>query len=211
MREQPTRGLTDVIVTNNNSWNPLILIRACQKLRGQYKMIFQIVILRVALDCVCITMKYLQRTCHVWINGDVIYWFVDSLCACFYLLSICNPLVIFIRFYFQFVMDSLVVFHSVTWMHKWSNTRILHPCNKVSGVYRPPVDSGLAPSQWEALLQSNAVSHWLGANLESALWTQHPCLSISLLVCPWSPMYALQRWILTWVFYFHMQYNLLLA
>ena len=30
-------------------------------------------------------------------------------------------------------------------------------------------DSRLAPSQWEMLLQSNAVSHWLGANLESAL------------------------------------------
>ena len=29
--------------------------------------------------------------------------------------------------------------------------------------------SRLAPSQWKMLLQSNAVSHWLGANLESAL------------------------------------------
>ena len=26
-----------------------------------------------------------------------------------------------------------------------------------------------APSQWETSLQSNAVSHWLGANLESAV------------------------------------------
>ena len=32
------------------------------------------------------------------------------------------------------------------------------------------VDSRLAPSQWETSLQSNGVSHWLGANLESALW-----------------------------------------
>ena len=30
-------------------------------------------------------------------------------------------------------------------------------------------DSRLAPSQWETSLQSNAISHWLGANLESAL------------------------------------------
>ena len=30
-------------------------------------------------------------------------------------------------------------------------------------------DSRLAPSQWETSLQSNAVSHWLGANLESDL------------------------------------------
>ena len=30
-------------------------------------------------------------------------------------------------------------------------------------------DSKLVPSQWETSLQSNAVSHWLGASLESAL------------------------------------------
>ena len=30
-------------------------------------------------------------------------------------------------------------------------------------------DSRLAPSQWETLLQSKAVSHWLAANLKSAL------------------------------------------
>ena len=30
-------------------------------------------------------------------------------------------------------------------------------------------DSRLVPSQWETALQSNAVSHWLGANLASAL------------------------------------------
>ena len=29
--------------------------------------------------------------------------------------------------------------------------------------------SGLAPRQWETSLQNNIVSHWLGANLESAL------------------------------------------
>ena len=30
-------------------------------------------------------------------------------------------------------------------------------------------DSRLAPSQWDTSLQSNAVSHWLGANLETVL------------------------------------------
>ena len=33
-------------------------------------------------------------------------------------------------------------------------------------------DSRFAPSQWETSLQSNAVSHWLGASLESALTLQ---------------------------------------
>ena len=31
-------------------------------------------------------------------------------------------------------------------------------------------DSRFAPSQWETSLQSNAASHWLGTNLESALY-----------------------------------------
>ena len=34
-------------------------------------------------------------------------------------------------------------------------------------------DFRLATSQWETTLQSNAVSHWLGANLESALQIVH--------------------------------------
>ena len=38
---------------------------------------------------------------------------------------------------------------------------------KMTGQYR--ADYRLAPSQWETLLQSNPVSHWLGTNLESAL------------------------------------------
>ena len=38
----------------------------------------------------------------------------------------------------------------------------------------PRADSSLAPSQWETSLQSNSISHWLGANLESDLI---PCKS----------------------------------
>ena len=43
---------------------------------------------------------------------------------------------------------------------------------KGSTQYR--ADSKLAPSQWETSLQSNAVSNWLGANLESALQYYDP-------------------------------------
>ena len=38
------------------------------------------------------------------------------------------------------------------------------------GIYTR-ADSRLAPSRWEPSLQSNAVSHWLGAILDSALYT----------------------------------------
>ena len=46
-----------------------------------------------------------------------------------------------------------------------------YPAEKMS---IPPIqwnraDSRFAPSQWEVALQSNDVSHWLGASLESAL------------------------------------------
>ena len=40
-------------------------------------------------------------------------------------------------------------------------------CSSRTGSIR--ADSRLAPSQWDTSLQSNAISHWLGANLESAL------------------------------------------
>ena len=36
-------------------------------------------------------------------------------------------------------------------------------------------DSGLAPSQWKIQLKSNAVSHWLGANCDSALNKTRKC------------------------------------
>ena len=36
-------------------------------------------------------------------------------------------------------------------------------------------DSRLAPSQWETALQSNAVSHWLGVNLEAAMTLYLTC------------------------------------
>ena len=37
------------------------------------------------------------------------------------------------------------------------------------GIPNIRADSRFVPSQWEALLQSNGVPHWLGANLDSAL------------------------------------------
>ena len=55
-------------------------------------------------------------------------------------------------------------------------------------------DSRLAPSQWETALQSNAVSHWLGANLEAALHTHTThegmlhsvnVLCVCMCVCVW--------------------------
>ena len=59
-------------------------------------------------------------------------------------------------------------------------------------------DSRLAPSQWETALQSNAVSHWLGAHLESALSNLHDmiaciCHSRDLSIL-WHGIPALDHW-----------------
>ena len=48
-----------------------------------------------------------------------------------------------------------------------STTAMLFLKKSLSDTYR--ADCRLAPSQWETALQSNAVSHWLDANLDSAL------------------------------------------
>ena len=41
----------------------------------------------------------------------------------------------------------------------------------------------LHPNQWETSLQSNAVSHWLGVNLESALYSILDSMSVSSIIC----------------------------
>ena len=76
------------------------------------------------------------------------------------------------------VMVSLVLACRSCWTNSWvaSGLRchdtilIWRHCNgyDIWGIILR-ADSKLAPSQWETSLQSNTVSHWLGANLESAL------------------------------------------
>ena len=74
---------------------------------------------------------------------------------------------------------TVCIFYGTNYISKWSLWRgILYSLTSglIEGV-RPidhkkhRADSGHAPSRWETSLQSNAVSHWLCANLESALKT----------------------------------------
>ena len=59
------------------------------------------------------------------------------------------------------------------WPHDRINCKLIHfkyckyeiTCSKCLWT-----DSRFVPSQWEAALLCNDVSHWLGASLESALW-----------------------------------------
>ena len=52
----------------------------------------------------------------------------------------------------------------------YMNTLWTHTYPTITGeLWVIRADSRLASSQWETTLQSNAVSHWLGASLESAL------------------------------------------
>ena len=52
--------------------------------------------------------------------------------------------------------------------------------------YMARADSRFAPSQWETSLQSNAVSHWLGANLESALYGCAMIWACNVIVWRWA-------------------------
>ena len=52
---------------------------------------------------------------------------------------------------------------SPVWFNMFGRSRLMRPA------------TWLAPSQWETSLQSNAVSHWLGAILKSALLTSFCC------------------------------------
>ena len=58
-------------------------------------------------------------------------------------------------------VETLVLLHSVSQTTTQSSVQVRHR-------FSIRADSRLAASQWEMSLQSNAVSHWLGANLESA-------------------------------------------
>ena len=77
----------------------------------------------------------------------------------------------FVKCSFKFIFWIKIVFHfplvlflriCLTISQHWFRLRL--------GVKQAPrADSKLSPGQWETSLQSNAVSHWLGANLEWAL------------------------------------------
>ena len=52
----------------------------------------------------------------------------------------------------------------------WDRVQLRWRRNRIPKYHQDSrADSRLVPSQWETSLQSNAVSHWLGASLESGL------------------------------------------
>ena len=71
------------------------------------------------------------------------------------------------------------------WVKRWDYVCNISHWPRTCPVIDTTADFRLAPSQWETSLQSNAVSHWLGANLKSALDTNGSR-------CLCSPYYPLQ-------------------
>ena len=57
----------------------------------------------------------------------------------------------------HFKLQPVLYSSTILWAEVWIYTAV------------PRVDSRLAPSQWETLLQSNTVSHWLSANLSAII------------------------------------------
>ena len=88
------------------------------------------------------------------------------------------------RIFVAMPRNASLILLAFTWIYKseiWSKInivplmKILMKMQNVGHIIQAScytgADSRLAPSQWEMSLQSNAISHWLGANLESALYT----------------------------------------
>ena len=71
---------------------------------------------------------------------------------------------------------------------------VLLTCNSGSVAIEAQGDPRFAPSQWETSLERNTVSHWLGANLESALKAlpRKVILNSILMKCCSSPLYQFQ-------------------
>ena len=66
------------------------------------------------------------------------------------------------------IHDDVVIW--IYFQHYWPFVRGIHPSPSVTQTADLQlINCRLASRQWETSLQSNAVSHWLGANLESAL------------------------------------------
>ena len=119
------------------------------------------------------------QSCCLWMNGTEPCWWQVNICSG--------------RKYKDYVYgDGLVSsnWHAITWTNVYLSL-FRHMASlghnelivsvQISAIrywrYRPcstRADSRFAPTQWEMSLQSNTVSHWLGANLESAPSTQWP-------------------------------------
>ena len=88
-----------------------------------------------------------------------------------------------------------VFFLVYAWTNGWTNSGISSDLIRYAGHMTSMKwtwlwcrsDAGLAPSLWETSFQSNAVSHGLGAHLESALWPVSPVQQpLSSCACRWA-------------------------
>ena len=98
----------------------------------------------------------------IWIKFDIVFCLVKT-----YLESALPRPVMFVH--------DCVCWHCEDWL-KWNVRPSIMACLwvligwcKLNHWGLDRADSSFAPSQWETVLLRNDVSHWLGANLESAL------------------------------------------
>ena len=96
----------------------------------------------------------------------------------------------------NFCSDHIIII----WMRAKLN---LHQSSiSIDSIHVPRADSRLAPSQWETSLQCNAVSHWLGANLESALCVffsiQYPIVFSRTWAQVWTSSRIQSQYLMSW-------------
>ena len=118
--------------------------------------------------------KFWSNPSHIGLLADTILYVKRSFATTHQLLCSGQPFLVHTPFHiWVFTFEFLIV-----WVNVWTvDTKLSGNTMLENNMLPKPVhiviwirvDSRLAPSQWETVLQSNAVSHWLGTNLESAL------------------------------------------
>ena len=125
-------------------------------------------------DCICM---YIWMYIHVYVNFSVVTYLFNFSVRC-------DPLQKWrLRSLMTKVDNNFTVKTGYNMFSFWNilkiDTPIAYPWGWAMGcllwdqsMIYIRADSRLSPSQWETSLQSYAISHWLGANLESALYIQ---------------------------------------
>ena len=138
------------------SFDPLVWVFFLQNTQVLAFMSYvPILLLPLPRNC-CVTNPYIYLV-YLWQHP---VWWSNNTIVC----SVASQWIVIIlrsMFHKWFTLSK----NNITW--GWGNTVIHSGYETTKPSFR--ADARFASSQWETALQSNAVSHWLGANLDSAL------------------------------------------
>ena len=124
---------------------------------------------RNEIQCGHVTVWYSKER-SIAHPGTIYQFLVCSLFYCHCLCVLCTILCftdhVITKTTCMFLSKTLIGQNSLTC---WCHNQTLLPPNRHLCLWCLRADSRFAPSQWDTMVLCNDASHWLGANLESAL------------------------------------------